>query len=42
MNIDAPPHTPSTGRMGHYRVVVYTKPFRYVTWYFNMQGFEQS
>ena len=42
MNIDAPPHTPSTGRVGYYRVVVYPKRFRYVTWYFNMQGFEKS
>ena len=45
MNIDAPPHTPSTGRVatvGHYRMVVYPKRFRYVIWYFNMQGFEQS
>ena len=37
-----PPHTPSTRRVGHYRVVVYPKRLRYVTWYFNMQGFEQS
>ena len=43
MNIDArPPHTPSTGRVSHYRVMVYPKRFRYVTWYFNMQGFEQN
>ena len=41
MNID-PPHTPSTGHVGHYPVVVYPKQFRYVTWYFNMQGFEQN
>ena len=33
-----PPHTPSTEHVGHYRVVVYTKRFRYVTWYFNMQS----
>ena len=42
MNIDAPPQTPSTGSVGQNRVVVYPKQFRYVTWYFNMQGFEQS
>ena len=37
-----PPHTPSTGRVGHYPVVVYPKRFHYVAWYFNMQEFEQS